>query len=115
MDKVPGMGKTEAEKLHEKLEEEVAKWAALGLDHNSTRHTPASIYDLKIKLMTLTEIVRDKLQVTDEEFNSYYQTILLKDMQGLREVVEAQQEAQSKLEVPKLGIIGPNGEMLSNI
>jgi hypothetical protein len=113
MASVPGTQKTPLEKARLALEEEVGKWQKLGIDHNSTVHTASSLFDFKIKFMSFHKIVKEKLGITDEEVNLAYCEVMLEQMQELREHVEQQRAAQGTVvEVPKLGILGPNGEVL---
>lgn len=113
MSKVPGTQKTPLDKATEALEEEVGKWQKLGIDHNSTVHTPASLFDMKIKFMSFHRIVKEKLGITDEELNIAYCQVMLEQMQELRAHVEEQRMAQEKIvAVPQLGILGPDGKAI---
>lgn len=106
MTKVPGTAKTPLDKARTALEEEVGKWKELGIDHNNTMHTPASLFDFKIKFMSFHKIVKKKLGITDEEVSLAYMEVMLEQMQEFRAHVEAQ---RAVVEVPKLGILGPDG------
>lgn len=109
MNKIPETKKTDLEKANIALLEEIGRWEALGIDHNNTVHTNASVFDFKIKFMALSRVVMEKLGITDEEMNLAYTEIVVEEMKTLRTAFEMQ-KTDSDVTIPKLGILGPDGK-----
>jgi hypothetical protein len=102
-----GTIQAQLERLVAELQEEVEKWNKLGMNLEGTQHTRESFYLLKMQMQTMINILLAKNFATDDEFNLEFKTLLLKDMQRMREmheesIREARREAIIQGAVPPL-------------
>lgn len=89
------------EEIQARLEEEEEEWKKAGLDLGRLQlgNPSAVLFELSVKVQTLINILVSKGVATDEEFNIMFKTILLNDMNALRQNAPAHQSEQIRRQI----------------